>query len=142
MKKEKYLLTIGSLLLSVSLIISVPLVDVLLSLFNGKRDNPANPLAYTTRQVVAGIVSEVVRAIITCYLYSTTAGKGSSIKHAICYGLLYSALIASLYIILGGFYFNVENPVRFIIQDSLILIIQGAGTGLVLYPVYKERHNE
>jgi len=137
MKNEKQLLIIGSSLLAVVFIVSVPLVDVAASLFNNNLKDALGPGGYAKQQIVAGIVSETIRAVLTCYLYAATAGRGSSRGHAIRQGLLYSALIASLYIVLGAFYFNVKNPLMFIIQDSLILIVQGIATGLVLYPVYR-----
>lgn len=136
MKSKKHLFITGSLLLAVVFIVSVPVVDIVLSYFDGRSSDAADAGSYATRQIISGVVSETMRAVLTCYLYATTVGSGSSRGHAIRYGLLYSALIASLYIILGSFYFIVKDPLRFIIQDSLILIIQGVASGLVLYFVY------
>lgn len=126
-------------LLAVSFIVLVPATDLFVSLFAAKAlASEGNTAGYSLKELVAGIVSETLRALITCYLYSTTNGRGSSLLHGIKFGLLYSSLIASLYIILGGFYFQLKNPVLFVLADSLILLIQGLVSGIILYYVFRK----
>ncbi len=92
----------------------------------------------TNNELLSGIVSEALRALITVLLYSTTENKGSSLAHGIKYGWLYSALIASLYIILGGFYFQLKNPLKFVIADTSSLFVQGVLSGIVLYYTFRK----
>ncbi len=124
----------GTFWLAFVLVISVPFCDLLLSLFFSGSGQPDS-----LRQILAGIGSETLRALITCYLYSVTENRGQSLAHGIKLGLLYSALIGSLYLILGALYFQLKNPVRFLIADSFILLVQGLTSGLVLYYVFREK---
>lgn len=126
-------------LLSIVFIVLVPITDFLVSLFMTKDlATNSSDSSYSLKEMIAGIISETFRALITSYLYSTTIGKGSSMLHGIKYGLLYSALIASLYIVLGGFYFQLKHPSLFVLVDSLILIIQGFISGVLLYYVFRK----
>lgn len=135
---KKNNLVVCFILLAIVLVGTVPLVDALVSFTNWPPQKvPTHASRYPINEKVSGMISETLRALITCYLYATTTNRGSTIKHCIKYGLLYSALIASLYIILGGFYFRPADPVRFIIVDSFILLVQGILSGLVFYYIFK-----
>lgn len=136
MKANKYPFVVGVVLVLFALLVSVVLVDIAVSIFV-QQPQASNGTEYSINEMVVGIVSEAIRAIITTYLYATTVNKGSSLLHGIKFGLLYSALIASLYIILGYFYFELKNPVKFAVVDSLILLVQGVTSGVVLYFLYK-----
>lgn len=139
MKTEKQLFFFRAILISIVLIIPVPLVDIVFSLLFHYSEKMPETTNYSFKEMILGVISETIRAFITCYLYSTTIDKGSTIIHGIKFGMLYSALIASLYIILGGFYFKLENPLQFVIVDSLILILQGIVSGVVLYYIYRRK---
>lgn len=132
-KTNKFL--IGSVLLAIFLLACVPFCDYILFFVFSSNQNESD----TTKQILAGITSETIRAFITCYLYSVTENKGNSLIHGIKYGLLYSALIGSLYLILGAFYFNLNSPIRFLIADTFILTVQGVVSGFILYSVFKEK---
>ena len=137
MRTERKKLLIGFIGVSVVFIAIVPLTDFIMAFFN--RQNGLNKPEYSNQQMLAGIISETIRALITVYLYSATQSRGRSIAHGIKFGLLYSALIASLYITLGGFYFNLKDPFQFVVVDTVILILQGIASGVVLYYVFKEQ---
>lgn len=139
MKTEKQLFFYGAVLVLVVLIISVPFVDVIYSLLFRHSRNSADSTSYSFKEMIVGIISETIRSFITCYLYKSTIDRGSTMIHGIKFGLLYSGLIAALYIILGAFYFQLKNPLRFVIMDSFILLIQGIASGVVLYYIYKRR---
>lgn len=141
MKKESTQGFFAFLVLSLSLISCVPLADILFSITFIDGANLNEPVSYSNKEMYAGIVSETLRALITVYLYATTKNRGISILHSIKFGLLYSALIASLYIVLGAFYFQTKNPLKFILVDSFILFIQGILSGLILYSFYKQKNN-
>ncbi len=128
----------GVVVVSLALIVPVPVVDIIHSLVFSPPADGAGGTGYPLKEIMVGLLSEITRAFITCYLYAATVGKGSSLLHGIKFGLLYSGLIASLYIILGGFYFKVANPMHFIVTDSLILIIQGIASGIALYYTYRQ----
>lgn len=138
MKANKYPFVIGVVLVLFALLVSVVLVDIAVSIFV-QQPQASNGTEYSMNEMVVGVVSEAIRAIITVYLYAATVNKGSSLLHGIKFGLLYSALIASLYIILGYFYFELKNPVKFAVVDSLILLVQGVTSGAVLYFLYKSK---
>lgn len=135
-KTNKFL--IGSIVLAITLIVCVPLCDFILSFFFSSTNNQSD----TTKQILAGITSETIRAFITCYLYSVTENKGSKLIHGIKHSLLYSALIGSLYLLLGAFYFQLNSPLRFLIADTFILTVQGIAGGFILYSIFKETRNE
>ncbi|MCE3296064.1 MAG: hypothetical protein K0R65_1778 [Crocinitomicaceae bacterium] len=127
---------IAVFLLAAVFIPAVPLCDWAVSFFYPVKTSPGAEIS--AKQLLAGISSESIRALITVYLYTLTAGKGASLAHGLKHGLLYSALIGSLYLILGAFYFQLSDPVRFLITDSVILLVQGAASGFVLYFVYRQ----
>jgi len=131
----------STVLLSIVFIAAVPFADLIVSLFIRAKQDPGSSSDYSSNEMLAGIVSETLRALITSYLYSTTIEKGSSMTHGMKYGLLYSALIASLYIVLGGFYFQLKDPLMFVVVDSSILFLQGIASGLILYYVFREKGN-
>lgn len=135
-KTDRFL--IGSILLAIVLLGCVPFCDFILSFVFTSSPNQSN----ATKQILAGITSEAIRAFITCYLYSVTEKKGSTPIHGIKHGLLYSALIGSLYLILGAFYFQLKSPLRFLVADTFILTVQGVFSGYILYIVFKEKNND
>ena len=127
----------GSILLAFSLLVCVPFFFFILSFVFSSNQSEGD----TTKQILAGVASETTRAFITYYLYSVTENKGSSLNHGIKHGLLYSALIGSLYLILGAFYFQLNSLLHFLIADTFILIVQGFASGFVLYNISKEKRN-
>lgn len=139
MKTNYKQLFTGFIFLSVVLMAVVPMADFFTALFFEKTDNANNPVDYAGNEMAAGIASETIRALITVYLYATTQNRGRSLLHGITYGLLYSALIASLYIILGAFYFQLKNPLKFIVADTSILLVQGVLSGVVLYFTFRNK---
>lgn len=140
MKRNSKVLLIGFVLLSIVLIGTVPLTDLIISLFLPLSESRNETPEYANYEILSGIISEAIRALITVYLYYTTENKGSSLAHGIRYGILYSALIASLYIILGGFYFQLKNPYKFVIVDSAILFVQGILSGIVLFYTFRKKN--
>lgn len=139
MKNNSKNLFASFVFLSIVLIGIVPLVDLIIVLFMPSPNGLNESVQYANNEIMSGIVSEVIRALITVYLYSTTENKGISILHGIKYGLLYSALIASLYIILGRFYFQLKNPLQFVVVDTAILFVQGVSSGIVLFYTFRKK---
>lgn len=121
------------MLLAIVLLACVPFCNFILSFCFSSNPNQSD----TTKQILAGIISETIRAIITCYLYSVTENKASNLIHGIKHGLLYSALIGSLYLILGYFYFQLKLPLHFLIADTFILTVQGIASGIMLYFIFR-----
>lgn len=137
MTRKTNVFLIGPLLLAIVFFACVPFCDFILSFVFSSNQGQSD----TVKQILVGIVSETTRAFITCYLYSVTQNNGSSLIHGIKHGLLYSALIGSLYLILGAFYFQLNSPFRFLITDAFILIVQGIASGFMLYSIFKEKSN-
>jgi len=140
---KRYSFITAFVLVSIVLLLAVPVAGQIALLFP-RTDRAPSETGYSLAAIAAGIAAETIRAGISCYLYVNTKGCGSSLKHAVLHNLLYSALIASLYIILGGFYFQVSNPLRFAVTDSFILLVQGIGSGWVMFLVFKNngRHKD
>lgn len=129
----------GCIILSFVFLAAVPVCNFILSFFLNTTQTAAEAVTYSGNQMWAGIISETLRAIISCFIYAETKDRGISITHGIKHGLFYSALIGSLYIILGAFYFHISNVTNFIIEDSFILLVQGLANGPVFWWMYKGR---
>lgn len=127
----------SALLMAFVLVAIVPVVDVMLALFGGS--GHAVKTDYSFIQMISGMVGESIRSLISVYLYATTEHKGTSLTHAMKYGVLYSLLVASLYVFMGAFYFELPNPLKFAIMDSIILLLQGVLSGYILYYTFRLR---
>ena len=128
---------IAFLLLSVSLLLMVIVYGWCKSLFT--QTGTSLDQGYTTAQIIQGIMAESLRAILTIWLYAYHRSDKSSIKQATLFGLVCSFLIGSFWIILGAQLVHADFRLAFIVDDSLILLLQGIATGLVLWIVYKEK---
>ena len=125
----------GIVVLSIVFVGIVPITDLVFALFHPA--DKAGASEYSTQAMLAGIVSECIRALLTVIIYSQVVNCGTSLWHGVKFGLLFSALIASLYIILGGFYFNPSDRCSFVVEDSIILFVQGLASGVVLFRIFR-----
>ena len=87
---------------------------------------------YTVEQIILGVLAESIRGILTTWLYTHHKTNKPSIYHAIKFGVICSALIGSLWLILGSQLIGAEERLTFIIDDGIILLFQGIVSGLVL----------
>jgi hypothetical protein len=97
----------------------------------------AGPGSYQKNEVIFGVIGEALRGLILCYLYPQMKGAGSTLRHAILFGLLTSALIGSIWLLVGVSTFPLANPVKFLVNDTLILFAQGLLSGGGLYIIYR-----
>jgi hypothetical protein len=127
----------GWVLVSFLLLASVVAGNFLFSFF--KSANAASPSVpvYSSHDMFIGIVSESLRALLTCYLYPQLKNYGVSLAHAVRFGLTVSGLIGSLWLIVGYGSFELKNPDAFFWSDALILLFQGVASGAGLFFVFK-----
>ena len=135
MKNGRFLL--AWVLLSFLLLASVVIGNFLFSFFkNTSAFSEALP-AYSNNDMFIGLLSESLRALLTCYLYPQLKNPGASLAHATRFGLIVSGLIGSLWLIVGYGSFELKNPDAFFWSDTLILLIQGLLSGWGLFYVFK-----
>jgi len=100
---------------------------------------------YTTRQVILAISGESIRAVITSWLYNHHKSDKSLIWAAFKFGIICSMLVGSIWLLLGVEFLNQENKISFIVNDGIILTLQGILSGFVLWLIYrneKPAHNK
>ena len=100
-------------------------------------NGPADSGGYTSPQIISAVLAETLRAIATTWLYLHHGKDKSRLANALLFGLVCSLLVGSLWIFLGAGFFNPENKISFVVNDSIILILQGMLSGLVLWLVFK-----
>jgi hypothetical protein len=93
--------------------------------------------SYQKNEMIFGATGEALRGLILCYLYPQMKGAGSTLRHAIWFDLLTSALIGSIWVLVGVSAFPLANPVKFLLDDTLILFMQGPLAGYGLYIIYR-----
>ena len=92
---------------------------------------------YSTRQLILGGLGESIRAFLTSWLYKYHKTNKSLITNAIQFGMICSALIGSIWLFVGIELVDSENELGFIIDDGIILLLQGFISGIVLWLIYK-----
>lgn len=92
----------------------------------------------SSQKIVFAIIGESIRAFITTWLYINHKADKSKILNTIRFGICCSLLIAAIWIFVGVEFLNPKNKFSFIINDSIILFIQGIISGFVLWKAYKE----
>ena len=93
--------------------------------------------SYTTRQLILAFFGESARAYLTTWLYLYHRTDKSSVINSIKFGIICSALIASIWLFLGVEFFGSHDKISFLIDDGIILVLQGLIAGLVLWVIYK-----
>ena len=90
--------------------------------------------------MLLGIASEGLRALLLCYLFPKIKGVQESADLAIKYGLAISGLIGSMWLIIGYGSFTLKDPTKFVIYDSVILVLQGILSGLALHAACRKNY--
>ncbi|HWY10139.1 MAG TPA: hypothetical protein VN026_02380 [Bacteroidia bacterium] len=93
---------------------------------------------YSVKDMLLGTVSESLRALLLCCLFPQIKKAGISFLHAIRFGLIISALIGTMWLIIGYGSFILKNPNAFFISDTIILALQGILSGIGLQILYKK----
>lgn len=92
---------------------------------------------YTNRQLIFAVLAEFIRAFITNWMYLYHRTDKSLLINAIKFGIISSALIGSLWLLLGVEFFNPQDKLSFLIDDGIILTLQGLIAGFILWFIYK-----
>ena len=138
MKSLKFI--IGWIFISFLLLFSVVLVDKTNSLIQClMMKNCSEFSMYSLKDQILGVLSESLRALLLCYLFPQIKDSGLSFLSAIKIGLIISALIATMWLIVGYGSFILKNPNSFFIYDGIILTIQGILSGVGLYILIKRK---
>ncbi|WP_018126298.1 hypothetical protein [Balneola vulgaris] len=90
--------------------------------------------ASSSKALIIFIV-EIVRAIPTYWLYLNHDAALKTLKGSIIFGLMCSFLLASLYIVLAPFSFEIHDVQRHITNNVFIFTLQGIFCGYVLWKV-------
>ena len=136
MKTVKFLL--AWLAVTFLLLFAVVLTDTVYSLWKQDISVPAG--MYPLKDMLLGIASESLRALLLCYLFPKIRGAADSVANAIKFGLVISGLIASMWLIIGYGSFQLKDPGKFVMYDGVILVLQGVFSGLGLYAACKRRY--
>ena len=112
-------------------------VVVIYGILKGMIVGNTNGAAYSNHQIIIAICAESLRAICTVWLYIHHKADKSSLLKAIVFGLVCALLIGAMWIILGAAFLHPTDTISFIIDDSIILLLQGVVSGVVLWRVYK-----
>ena len=92
---------------------------------------------YTSRKLLFAILGESIRAYITSWLYLSHKTDKSLVINAIKFGIICSALIGSIWLVLGMKFFDIQDKLSFLIDDGIILILQGLIAGILLWFIFK-----
>ena len=124
------------------LLLSVVLVDVVYMAYLHLSDKAASAIenTYLLKDMLLGIASEGFRALLLCYLFPKIKGVQESADLAIKYGLAISGLIGSMWLIIGYGSFTLKDPTKFVIYDSVILVLQGILSGLALHAACRKNY--
>ena len=89
--------------------------------------------SFTNQQLIFAIIAEGLRAYLTTWLYIHHSTDKTRAINAVKFGLICSALIGSIWLILGIQFFPTADQLTFLIDDGIILGLQGVVTGVVLW---------
>ncbi|HKQ74035.1 MAG TPA: hypothetical protein VJ810_10070 [Blastocatellia bacterium] len=127
----------GWILLTVLLLAGVAVAPLIAIARRWMLNDGAGSGSYQKNEVIFGVIGEGIRGLILLYLYPQMKGAGSALRHAIWFGLMTSALIGSIWLLVGVSSFPLANPVKFLVNDTLILFAQGLLSGGGLYIIYR-----
>lgn len=94
-------------------------------------------IGYSARQLIFSVLGELIRAFLTSWLYKYHKTNKAVITNAIQFGIICSALIGSIWLLIGMEFLNPKNKLSFIIDDGIILTLQGLISGIILWLLYR-----
>lgn len=97
-----------------------------------------NDNGYTSQQLIFAVLGECIRAYVTNWLYVYHRTDKSLLINAIKFGVICSALIGSIWLPLGMEFLNPQDKLSFLIDDGIILTLQGLVAGIVLWFMYND----
>lgn len=132
---------LSSVIITLILLSSVVLVDTCFQLLDHLKNNttPISVSTFSNQDMVLGMISDSLRAILLCYLFPQLKHAGESIVVGIKFGLTISAIMSTLWLIYGYLELKLEDPNFFLIFDGIIFIIQGILSGIGLHVLSKRK---
>ncbi len=139
MKVLKYILGWG--LITFLLLLSVVMVDSVFLLMKQASDSSSDVKlsSFPIDRMILGLISDSVRALLLCYLFPQLKYAGISLLRAIIFGLVISAIMSTLWLLIGYFDLKLEDPNAFLIYDGMIFILQGVLSGVGLHFICKKK---
>ena len=120
------------------LLFAVVITDVVYLLW--QQEISSAPAMYPIKDMLLGIASEGLRALLLCYLFPKINGAQNSAFTAVKYGLAISGLIGSMWLIVGYGSFILKDPAKFVVYDGTILVLQGILSGLALHAACRKNY--
>ncbi len=132
---------LSSVIITLILLSSVILVDTCFQLLDHLKNNttPISVSTFSNQEMVLGMISDSLRAILLCYLFPQLKHAGESIAVGLKFGLAFSGIMSTLWLIFGYFKLKLEDPNFFLIFDGIIFIIQGILSGIGLHVLSKRK---
>lgn len=123
---------LSSVIITLILLSSVVLVNTCFQLLYHLKNNttPISVSTFSNQDMVLGMISDSLRAILLCYLFPQLKLAGESIAIGLKFGLTISGIMSTLWLIFGYFELKLEDPNFFLIFDGIIFIIQGILSGI------------
>ena len=132
---------LSSVIITLILLSSVVLVDTCFQLLDHLKNNttPISVSTFSNQEMVLGMISDSLRAILLCYLFPQLKHAGESIAVGLKFGLTISGIMSTLWLIFGYLELKLEDPNFFLIFDGIIFIIQGILSGIGLHVLSKRK---
>ncbi|MEM9548043.1 MAG: hypothetical protein AAGA77_18825 [Bacteroidota bacterium] len=128
-------LAVSSILMAIGFLLVVVVYGNIKSLFS-EANNQAE-VNYVTNQLFFGALGESLKAFLTSWLYQYHSTNKSVITNALKFGVICSAMVASVWLFVGMEFMSPGNKLSFIIDDGMILLLQGLVSGIVLWFIFK-----
>lgn len=129
--------TFKSILVQTILFLLIPLIYTFVKEKIAMSETGSMNIFISLNQVLAALFGEGLRAVITDWLYQRHTNDKTKLRVAISFGLICSSLIASIYLFIGAAFIIKEDILSFLIDDGIILFLQGLASGYVLWFIYK-----
>lgn len=125
----------ASLLMTFGFILVVVLVEVIK---NAVSTNSVLTPEYTSGNMLRGFSAELLRAILTTWLFERHEIRNRSVLvGAILFGIVCTTMIGAMWILLGVGMLEKSAQLNFVLQDGIILILQGILSGIILWFIYR-----
>ncbi len=115
------------------LLVSVVIVDTLFLLWRSRQGETGSSGLWTPQVLIVGFISDLLRALLLCYLFPRLKRAGQSVAEAIRFGLVINTIMATLWLLVGYFDLKINDPLLFVIYDGIIFVVQGVLSGFGLH---------
>lgn len=121
------------------LLLAVMLVQWVVQLTTGEVVTPNGFLG--EQAILWGFIADGIRGVLLAYLYPQMKNAGSSYLHAIKFGIVASLLVATLWVV---FQWGTSTALStsWLVQESIIILLQGILSGMGLGWAYKSKKDK